>query len=202
MYFVKTPVIVKSIFSDFKWSVDTNENTVFLTFDDGPTPGVTNFVLKTLEQFGFLATFFCVGKNVKEHAELYQKIIDGGHAVGNHTYDHNHGWTHSSEEYIKSVEKCDHYVESSLFRPPYGKMRYSQSKIIKENKTIVMWDVLSGDFDETVGWQECASNVIENYTKGSIIVFHDSLKCAYKLRKVLPLVCQHLQDNNFRSNTL
>ena len=176
MYLVKTPPIIKTIFSDFVWSLDTDSKEVFITFDDGPIPELTPWVLDELKKYDFKATFFCVGDNVRKYPEIYQRIIAEGHSVGNHTYNHLNGWNNDLDTYLENIKKCDNIVSSDLFRPPYGKMKPNQSAVIKTEKSIIMWDVLSGDFDQTISREKCLSNVMDNFVPGSIIVFHDNLK--------------------------
>jgi peptidoglycan-N-acetylglucosamine deacetylase len=202
MYLVKTPQVVQNIFSDFVWSLPTDKKEVFLTFDDGPIPEVTPWVLDVLAEFDCKATFFCVGDNVRKYPNIFDRILDEGHNVGNHTYHHLNGWTTDQETYLEDVKKCDRLVSSDLFRPPYGKLRRSQSQILKLIKTVVMWDVLSGDFDTSISNEKCLSNVMDNYSNGSIIVFHDSLKAEEKLRFVLPKFLEHLKENGYVSKSL
>ena len=203
MYLVKTPPIIRSVFSDLVWKVDgTDSKEVFLTFDDGPVPTITPWVLDIMRDYHFKGTFFCVGDNVRKYRNIYDRILNEGHMTGNHTYHHINGWTTDHEEYLDDVAKCDATFDSVLFRPPYGKMRPGQSTHIKNTKTIIMWDVLSGDFDHTITPEKCLNNVIENYSKGSIIVFHDSLKSETNLRYALPRVLEHLAENDFVSSSL
>ena len=154
MYLVKTPPIIKTIFSDFVWSMDTDSKEVFITFDDGPIPELTPWVLDELKKYDFKATFFCVGDNVRKYPEIYQRIIAEGHSVGNHTYNHLNGWNNDLDTYLENIKKCDKVVSSDLFRPPYGKMKPNQSAVIKTEKSINMWDVLSGDFDQTISQEK------------------------------------------------
>lgn len=202
MYLVKTPPFIKTLFSDFIWHVETEDKEVFLTFDDGPIPELTPWVLDVLKEFDFKATFFCVGDNVRKYPEIFERLIDEGHSIGNHTYNHLNGWLTDQESYIKNIQKCDQVMETDLFRPPYGKMRLSQSSIIKTEKTIVMWDILSGDFDQNITKEKCLNNVIENYVAGSIIVFHDNIKAEVNLRYVLPKFLEHLSEHGFKAQNL
>lgn len=171
---------------DLVWSIETDQDEIYLTFDDGPTPGVTNWVLDILKIHNAKATFFCIGKNVAAHPELYQRILDEGHAVGNHSYDHLNGWETKDEEYLGNIEQCAKLVNSELFRPPYGKISRSQSKKLRDRYKLIMWDVLAGDFDLSISPEQCFKNVINNISKGSIIVLHDSVKAEKNLRYVLP----------------
>ncbi len=202
MYLVKTPPIVKTLFADFVWSIDTDRDEVFLTFDDGPVPGLTPWVLDILSEYNAKATFFCVGDNIRKNKNIFERIIQEGHAIGNHTFNHLNGWYTDTEYYLKNVEECDQYVDSNLFRPPYGKLKPNQSVAIKSEKVVVMWDVLSGDFDQSISKEKCLGNVIDNYSKGSIIVFHDNVKSEEKLKFVLPLFLDHLSGNGFTASNL
>lgn len=202
MYLVKTPPIIKTLFSDFIWNIDTEEKEVFITFDDGPIPELTPWVLDVLAEYGFKASFFCVGDNVRKYPEIYKRIINEGHTIGNHTYNHVNGWLTDQSTYLDNIKKCDVLIQTDFFRPPYGKMRRSQSAVIKNEKTIVMWDVLSGDFDQTISKEKCLSNVIDNYNRGSIIVFHDNLKAETNLKYTLPRFLQHLSDHGFTAVNL
>lgn len=202
MYLVKTPPFIKTLFSDFVWNVETDSKEVFLTFDDGPIPELTPWVLDTLKEYDFKATFFCVGDNVRKYPEIFNRITVEGHSIGNHTFNHLNGWLTDQEAYISNVQKCDQIMETQLFRPPYGKMRLSQSTVIKNEKTVVMWDVLSGDFDQNITKEKCLSNVVDNYVNGSIIVFHDNIKAEANLKYVLPKFMEHLSENGFKSQNL
>lgn len=198
MYLVKTPPIVKTLFSDYIWSMPSDKKEVFLTFDDGPVPVVTPWVLDVLKDYNFKATFFCVGENVKNYPNIYKRILREGHTTGNHTFNHLNGWSTEKETYMENVAICEEYVHSSLFRPPYGKMKPGQASQLKINKTIIMWDVLSGDFDKNLTSEQCLDNVIRNYESGSVIVFHDSTKAYEKLQFVLPVFLNHLTDHGFK----
>ncbi len=202
MYLVKTPALIKNLFSDYVWEITTDTDEVFITFDDGPIPHLTPWVLDLLNDYGFKATFFCVGDNVIKYPEIYRRIIQEGHSIGNHTFNHLNGWFTDKDTYLENIEKCDSVLSTELFRPPYGKLKRAQSSSIKNHKKIVMWDVLSGDFDANISNEKCLSNVMDNYEKGSIIVFHDNLKAEEKLKYVLPLFLQHLKEKNFVSSAI
>jgi peptidoglycan-N-acetylglucosamine deacetylase len=183
-YFVKTPWWLKMIYPHRLWNIDTKEKIVYLSFDDGPHPVATPFVLDELKKYNAKATFFCIGKNVVAYPNLYKRIIDEGNSVGNHTQNHINGWNTSTHDYLADVSEASKHIESNLFRPPYGRISSSQAKLIgkamkKESAKIVMWDVLSGDFDESLSKEECFTNVIRNTKAGSIIVFHET-ETAYK----------------------
>lgn len=197
MYLVKTPKVIQSLFPNFTWRIPTKEKTIFLTFDDGPIPEVTPWVLEQLAAYNAKATFFCVGDNVKKHSSTFQAVLDQGHSVGNHTFNHLNGWTSENIPYFHNVRHCAHLVNSSLFRPPYGKLKPSQAQFLQRHYRIIMWDVLSGDFDPNLSKEQCLSNVTDKVVPGSIVVFHDSLKAEEKLRYVLPKVLKRFAAEGY-----
>jgi len=196
-YLNKTPKIIRPLAKDLIWSFPGKTSTLYLTFDDGPIPNVTPAVLAILDEFNAKATFFCVGENVKKHPDIYKMILEKGHSVGNHTYNHLSGWKSDNNEYKENILEAENYITSSLFRPPYGKITRSQIKLLKSDYKIVMWDVLSGDFDTSTSPEKCANNVIKNASEGSIIVFHDSIKAEKTMLKSLPLVLEHFAKLHF-----
>ncbi len=201
-YFVKTPWWLKQLYSSRIWSIDTNEKKIYLTFDDGPHPTITPFVLGELKKYGAKATFFCIGKNVVRYPDVYQQILDEGHRTGNHTQNHLNGWQTVNDIYFSDIEEATLYINSDLFRPPYGRIRSSQAKYIrramdKETAKIVMWDVLSGDFDKSTTPEQCLKNVVEKTNDGSVIVFHDSVKAWEKLSYTLPRILEHFSRKGF-----
>ncbi|MCE2790022.1 MAG: polysaccharide deacetylase family protein [Saprospiraceae bacterium] len=202
MYLVKTPPLVRTLFPDYVWQMPTDEKVVHLTFDDGPIPELTPWVLDVLHAYGCTATFFCVGENIQRNPDLYRRILQEGHATGNHTFHHLNGWHTETSEYLENVALCDDLMESTLFRPPYGKLKPFQAQALKKEKTLVFWDVLSGDFDERISPEQCLENVMQNYEKGSVIVFHDNIKAKTKLEYVLPAFLRHLQEEGFTSRAL
>ncbi|MCP9751666.1 polysaccharide deacetylase family protein [Ferruginibacter sp. HRS2-29] len=199
-YFVKTPGWLKKIYSDRVWEIATTEKQLFLTFDDGPHPAVTPFVLDELQKVGAKATFFCIGKNVVAHPEIYSRILDEGHAVGNHTFNHLNGWKTGDAIYLDDIAEAKKYIDSKLFRPPYGRISSFQQKQLKadrfELKTI-MWTVLSGDFDTSVNNERCLQNVVLHAKEGSVIVFHDSEKAGEKVKFALPRVLNYFSGKGF-----
>ncbi len=198
MYLVKTPWIVKQIFPEFIWSIDTNEKNIYLTFDDGPHPSITPFVLEVLKKYNAKATFFCIGKNVAAYNDVYKKIIDEGHRIANHTQQHLNGWKKDTETYVENVISASKFINSNLFRPPYGKLKRNQAlSIIEKSYQIIMWDVLSGDFDKNISKEKCLQNVISKTQQGSIVVFHDSEKAFEKLSYCLPRVLEHFTQLGF-----
>ncbi len=205
----KTPKLVRSLFPNFTWRIDTTENELYLTFDDGPTPNITPWVLEQLKGYNAKATFFCIGNNIEKYPEIFNAILEDGHAIGNHTYNHVNGWKTSTSEYLKDVAKCQNKVgkitseTQTLFRPPYGKLKNEQSKkLVQEYFNIIMWDVLSYDWDQSVSEEKCLKNVIKSATNGSIIVFHDSVKAAKNLKAVLPEVLEYFSENEFEFKAL
>ena len=203
MYFVKSPWILKKIYPSLIWNIVTLNKNIYLTFDDGPHPTITPFVLETLKKFNAKASFFCIGKNVEQYPEIFNRIITAGHIVGNHTDNHLKGWQTDNEVYIENVKLASDKIISKLFRPPYGKIKRSQAKQLEHaGYNIIMWDILSGDFDAKISNETCLSNVISNSKEGSIVVFHDSEKAFIKLEYCLPKVLEHFTKLGFTFNTL
>lgn len=202
MYLVKTPQFIQGLFPNFTWHIPTEEKTLFLTFDDGPIPEVTPWVLEQLAVYEAKATFFCVGDNIRKHPEVFQQVIDAGHAVGNHTYNHLNGWASDNIPYFHNVRHCANQVHSVLFRPPYGRLTPKQAQFLLRHYRIVMWDVLSGDFDANITPEQCFQNVALHAAPGSIVVFHDSLKAFDNLRYALPQVLEHFSAQGYRFEKL
>jgi len=201
-YFIKTPWIVKKIFSQYTWSFNGGNNEVYLTFDDGPHLTITPWVLEELKKHGAKATFFCIGKNVAQHQAIYQRILNEGHAVGNHTQNHLNGWKAPAGRYLADVKEASVHIDSNLFRPPYGRITMKQSSGLSEamgkKVKVIMWDVLSGDFDRSIKPERCLENVIKNTISGSVIVFHDSEKAFCNLLYVLPEVLIYLKSKGLK----
>ena len=198
----KTPFILPLIYPNLTWKISTDEKVIYLTFDDGPIPEVTEFVLNTLNQFNAKATFFCIGENVRKHPAILDRVIEQGHSIGNHTYNHLNGWKHPSSTYVENVSKAASFTSSSLFRPPYGRISWKQIKALKQSYRIIMWDVLSGDFDTSLTAENCIENVLKHTESGSIIVFHDSEKAWPRLEKTLPFVLEKLKEKGYDFDTL
>ena len=198
LYTIKTPGLIQRIFSSYTWCFSSVPKTIYLTFDDGPTPEVTEFVLEQLDKFNAKATFFCIGKNVKCHHRLYERILEDGHAVGNHTFNHLNGFLTKKNEYVENVQHAAAHIHSNLFRPPYGKIKSSQAKtLLKQGYRIIMWNVLSGDFDKNITPEKCLQNVIENTSNGSIVVMHDSVKAKEKIYYSLPRILAHFSEKGY-----
>ncbi|MDG1237412.1 MAG: polysaccharide deacetylase family protein [Flavobacteriales bacterium] len=196
-YWVKTPTIFKRLFPKIVWNFSEKEQKVFLTFDDGPSTNVTDSILTILEQEKVRATFFCIGKNVKKNPELANKILKKGHSIGNHSMTHVNGWRTRKNSYLRNINDASEYINSNLFRPPFGRFNlYSLDQILKKYK-LVMWDVLSGDFDEKIEEKAVINNVIKNVANGSIIVFHDNNKSKEKTLSALIKTIKKLKEKGF-----
>jgi peptidoglycan/xylan/chitin deacetylase (PgdA/CDA1 family) len=207
-YWIKTNPLIKRIFSNYVWDIHNTENKIYLTFDDGPTPEITEWVLRELKNHHAKATFFCIGNNIKKHPEIFEKVIHEGHSFGNHTFNHLNGWKTSTNDYLENTKLCESSItnlqskicnlQSKIFRPPYGKIKVAQAKKLRQlGYKIIMWDVLSGDFDTSISKEKCLENVIENATPGSIIVFHDSVKAFPNLEYTLPEALKYWSAKGF-----
>ena len=179
------------------WRMDRHEKVVYLTFDDGPIPESTPFILDTLNRYGIKATFFMVGDNVRKYPELYQRIMNEGHQVGNHTHNHISGFRHSLRDYSYNVEKANAYIRSHLFRPPHGWMRLAQYALLSRKYKVVMWDLVTRDYSKWMTAQGILNNIKRYARPGSIITFHDSLKSIDKLRTALPNCIEWLQQEGY-----
>ena len=201
MYLVKSNILFRLAYPNRYWKIDTKgRKELFLTFDDGPHPEITPFVLDLLRKYNAKATFFCLGNNVKKYPETYETILKRDHAVGNHTHNHLKGWKTSAEEYMQDIEEAGKYINTKLFRPPHGRMTKEQERLFFEKfpkHKIIMWSVLSGDFDNNISAEKCLKNVIKNTSPGSIIVFHDSEKAFGRLKYALPRVLEHCTEKGF-----
>lgn len=245
MYLIKTPLLLKKLYpKHLIWKKSRTDKVIFLTFDDGPIPIVTPWVIKTLKNFNAKATFFCIGENISQHQDIFLQLKADGHAIGNHTYNHLKGWNTEDGIYLENYKKCQELTQTNLFRPPYGRMKRSQmnailrsknqdannktqdagfetqdisiktqdilrkaedagqSKIANLKSQIIMWDVLSGDFDTKLSREKCLKNVLKHTESGSIVVFHDSLKAWERLEYVLPRALDKWQKEGFRFEVL
>ena len=206
MYLVKTPFWLRALYPGCIWKIPSKEKVIYLSFDDGPHPEATPFVLAQLKKYNAKATFFCIGKNVAAHHSIYDQIIQEEHAVGNHTYDHVNGWKTDTASYLDNIKTASHLISSNLFRPPYGRISRAQLKAIAADKTmpqqIMMWDVLSGDFDVALSPAKCTRNVIRNVKPGSIIVFHDSAKAFERLQVALPATLEYFTQLGYRFESI
>ncbi len=202
MYFVKTPWWLRILYPSFIWKINTDEKVLYLTLDDGPHETATPFVLDELKKYNAKATFFCIGKNVVKYRDIYKRIIDEGHAVGNHTYHHLNGWKTNDEEYINDIAMASKEIDTNLFRPPYGRIKRFQSSIVNQQWSIIMWDVLSGDFDINLQPKRCLANVLYHSKNGSIIVFHDSAKAWDRMSYTLPKVLKYFNEKGYQFKSL
>lgn len=203
-YWVKTAGIIKKLFPGFVWDMPHTGKTVYLTFDDGPVPEVTPWVLGILREHNIKATFFCIGDNIRKHPGVLQQAIAEGHTIGNHTFNHLNGWDNNTRHYLENFALCGAEIAkhvnppAKLFRPPYGKIKPSQSRPIRrQGYKIIMWDVLSADFDQSITPQQCLQNVLDNVQPGSIIIFHDSIKASQNLRYALPEAIAWLKKEGY-----
>lgn len=203
----RTPSFLPYLYPSLIWRMPAHEKALYLTFDDGPVPGPTEFVLETLKKFDCIATFFCIGENIRKHPEVFRKILELGHTVGNHTFNHLNGWKTSADNYCQNIRQCKDEIESqfnmasdypncSLFRPPYGRITRHQIKSVTDYK-IIMWDVLSIDYSKNISPEKCLRNTIAATRSGSIIVFHDSYKAEKNLTFALPRFIEHYLNEGF-----
>lgn len=200
-YVAKTPNWVKKLFQGRIWDMPKAKKAIYLTFDDGPHPLITPFVLDELIKYDAKATFFCIGKNVSENRLIYNRIIKEDHAVGNHTNNHLDGWKTNNVKYLQNITAAQAFINSNLFRPPYGRITGKQQKILgklEEPFKVVMWSVLSGDFDVNITPDQCYNNVVNNTESGSVIVFHDSEKAFERLRFTLPRVLKYFSEKGYQ----
>ncbi|MDH5474666.1 MAG: polysaccharide deacetylase family protein [Cyclobacteriaceae bacterium] len=203
MYWHKTPCYIQWLYPQLTWHKSREEKTIYVTFDDGPIPEVTPQVLDILDEYNAKSTFFCVGDNVRKHPNIYQEIMNRGHKTGNHTYDHLNGWKSSSKEYIKSIDKCKALMpEAVFFRPAYGKIKRKVITSVKKDYEIIMWDVLSGDFDVNLKKETCLEKSIQATKKGAIIIFHDSIKAKENMLYTLPRYLKYFSNKGFNFKSL
>ncbi len=208
-YWIKTAGFVKWLMPHYIWSIKAKEKVVYLTFDDGPVPQVTPWVLDVLKQYGCKATFFCIGDNIRKNPGVFKAVIDQGHAIGNHTFNHLNGWTTTDSAYEENIRLCEeeirqHYTKGTrLFRPPYGKIKKKQAKrLLSEGKKIIMWDIITADFDQSISKEACLFNATDKVEPGSIIIFHDSIKAFPNLEYTLPRAIAILRDKGYRFEKL
>ena len=201
---IKTHPLVKFIFPRYIWDFKTEEKVVWLTFDDGPIPEVTEWVLAQLELYHAKATFFCIGDNIQKYPAIFNKVTAAGHNVGNHTFNHLNGWKTQTSAYLDNVKMCAEAISkltnpTKIMRPPYGKIKRKQAQLLrKSGYKIIMWDIVSADFDQTITPETCLENVLKNIEPGSIIVFHDSVKAFRNLEYALPKTLKFLSENGYR----
>jgi peptidoglycan/xylan/chitin deacetylase (PgdA/CDA1 family) len=202
MRYYKTPSTLQRVFSSFVWKIPQEKPTIYLTFDDGPIPELTPWVIEVLKEYKAKATFFCVGDNIQKHSAIFRNLIDEEHSIGNHTYSHLNAWKTDRKIYLQDIQDCQKEIEkrngnTRFFRPPYGKLNFYLRTEIQKNYQIVLWDVLSYDFDEQLSRENCLKNVLKNTENGSIIVFHDNIKATRNLIYTLPRLIEHFGEKGF-----
>jgi peptidoglycan/xylan/chitin deacetylase (PgdA/CDA1 family) len=209
VHFYRTPRVLTLIFNDLRWKISTETKEIFLTFDDGPIPGLTEYVVEQLHEYNAKATFFCVGDNICKYPQIFKMLIENGHGIGNHTYNHLKAWEVNSSTYLENVIKCKNIIndtigecEVSLFRPPYGQLTKKLIKDLKKDFEIVMWDVLAYDFSRRHANQKSLQKTISSTGPGSIIVFHDNYKAEDKLKYMLPRFLGHFTDSGYQFKKL
>ncbi len=194
---IQFPQIMRIFFRNYVWRKTPSEKVIYLTFDDGPVPEVTPEILEILEKYGWKATFFCVGENVQKNPELYYQILKRGHKTGNHSFNHLKGFNYSTADYIANVKMASDYIDSKLFRPPYGKITRKQANILKKDFEIIMWDVITHDYNQNLTPDKVFKNVKNNLRKGSIVVFHDSIKAKDNVLNVLPRAIEFWESKGY-----
>lgn len=203
---VKTPKFIQRLFPNYLWKKASLSKTIYLTFDDGPTPEITQWTLDTLKHYNAKATFFCIGDNVKKHPTIFDNLVKEGHTIGNHTFNHLKGWNTNTEDYINNTEKAQEAINPKhkhLFRPPFGKIKRRQAKLlINKGYKIVMWSVLSYDWEVSVSQEKCLKNVLKNTSPGSIVVFHDSVKASKNMQYALPKMLDHFSKKGYQFKSL
>lgn len=202
----KTNFLMRALYPDFIWRKGRQEKNIYLTFDDGPIPEITEFVLYTLAQYNAKATFFCIGDNIKKHPDIFQKVINAGHSIGNHTFNHLRGWKTDKETYLANVKQCDaeigNKIEHStqrkkLFRPPHGRIKRSQAKVLLPEYDIIMWDVLTADYDAGLSPDRVLAKALQYTENGSIVLFHDSIKANKNMSFALPRFLEYFSEREF-----
>lgn len=219
MYFNNAGWFLSTLYPSLIWKKKCDDKIIYLTFDDGPIPGITDYVLEELEKYKASATFFCVGDNISRHPEVFRKILSGNHKIGNHTCNHLNGWKTDDETYLQNISLCEETIRSmtkdlhtmhhssvapgpTLFRPPYGLIKRSQIKKLNGQYQIIMWDVLTGDFNKELSPEKCLHKAIRYTGKGSIVIFHDSIKAERNLRYALPRFLDHFSSAGYRFEVL
>ena len=197
MFIEQPPQFVRQLYPRACWRMNASEKSVYLTFDDGPIPEVTPWVLDVLDKYHIKATFFMVGDNVRKHTDEYQMVVERGHRIGNHTYNHLKGFEEGADRYIANVDKADCFLTTNLFRPPHGLMRMSQYKVLSERYRIIMWDLVTRDYNAKLTGEQVLSKVKRYVRNGSIITFHDSLRSVENLRYALPRAIEWLQSEGY-----
>ena len=199
--FVKTPSLTKYLFPSLVWKKNTDQKKIWITFDDGPNEEVTPYLINVLEKFDIKATFFIIGNQAKKYPELVKLIINNGHKIGNHSFSHLNGFSTNNNKYLEDVEQAKKYIDSDIFRPPFGKITPFQIKNLKKDFKIIMWDIMSWDFKENIYPNKIYKNVIDNVENGSIILFHNNLKSYNNLKNSLEIILEKLKDKGYQFST-
>ncbi len=200
--FVKPPKILRYFFPSLIWKKENSTNSIWLTFDDGPEPEATNYILKILKEEKIKATFFLIGKQIEKHPKLFKQIVSEGHVVGNHSYSHKDGWKCNDSVYLDDIEKCQKLIpKNKLFRPPYGRILPWHIKVIRKKYEIILWDVLSWDFSSNINSNKVKKNILKNTVAGSIVVLHNNNKSLYHLQSILKESIQNLKKQGFKFST-
>lgn len=204
MFLHHSPFWLKAFFPGFTWHIPTKEKIIFLTFDDGPIPDITGNVLEILSKYDAKATFFSIGDNVRKHPDVFELVKKGGHSIGNHTFNHMNGWKTEDDIYLENIQQCQQQLglATKLFRPPYGRIKKSQSRVVLRDKQIIMWDVLSGDFSADIPPEICLKKSIQHTRPGSIVLFHDSIKASKNMLHTLPRYLEHFSGKGYRFEAL
>lgn len=197
MFIEQPPLLYRMLFPETVWRIPMKHKAVFLTFDDGPIPEVTPWVLDLLDKYDIKATFFCVGDNVRKHPETFAEVVRRGHSVGNHTMHHLQGAKVTTKRYIADIMEAESYIHTPLFRPPHGLIRWKQAAAIKDNMRIIMYDLVTRDYNRKLSGEQVLGNVKRYVRNGSIVVFHDSLKSEQNLRYALPRAIEWLKENGY-----
>ena len=197
MFIEQPPQFIRQLYPHAHWRMNTSEKAVYLTFDDGPIPEVTPWVLDVLDKYQIKATFFMVGDNVRKHPDEYKMVVERGHRIGNHTFNHLKGFEEGSERYIANIDKADSYLSTDLFRPPHGIMRMKQYRMLSKRYRIIMWDLVTRDYNPKLNGEQVLRRVRKYARNGSIITFHDSLRSVDNLRYALPRAIEWLQGEGY-----
>lgn len=199
---IQVPDLLRPLLGKLTWRRDSSSKVIYITFDDGPVPEVTPMLLDLLDKYNIKATFFCVGDNVRKHPEVYAEVVRRGHKTGNHTFNHIKGFSFSEDEYVANVEKAAEYIDSELFRPPYGRIKRSQIKRLQSKYEIIMWDLITYDYDRKLSKESILGNIKHYSRNGSIIVFHDSIKAKDNMLAVLPMAIEYWNSQGYTYGVL
>lgn len=196
------PDVLRPLMGKLIWRKDPSEKVIYLTFDDGPVPEVTPQVLDILDKYKLKATFFCVGENVQKYPEVYADILQRGHRTGNHTFNHLKGFSTSTADYVENVRKASEFIDSNLFRPPYGRFTFRQQRLLKSDYEIVMWDIITHDYNKNFSTEAILRNVKRYSRNGSLVVFHDSIKAKDRVLSALPLAIEFWNTEGYQFGVL